>query len=228
LKLIGLNNMKKTYNKFLIILTFAIFIGGLCLYFSKGTDSKSLVPVAFGSSLESSADGDTSSTDPVATSAPSSDTTSDISFLATLVSLKNLKIDTSIFSNASFNNLQNNSVAIEAVKAGRSNPFAPIDSINNNTSVATVITNQPTQITSNSVILNGTINTMNGSADTYFEYGTSTQGAGNSTISVKQSLVGTFIKNVSGLTPKTTYFFKACAKISGVVSCGEVISFTTK
>ena len=37
-----------------------------------------------------------------------------------------------------------------------------------------------------------------------------------------------FIKNISGLSPKSNYFFKACAKIKGVATCGDIISFNTK
>lgn len=216
--------MKKTYNKFLIISTFILFIGGLCLYFYNNAGSNNFVPTAFGSSLESSADA-TSATNSDTT--PSNDIKSDISFLTTLVSLKSLKIDTSIFSNQSFNKLQNNSVTIEPVQAGRLNPFAPMNT-NNSNSVSTVVTNQPTQISDKSAVLNGTINTISGVADTYFEYGASSLGVNNITTLVKQSLVGTFVKSISGLTPKTTYSYKACAKINSVVSCGEVVSFTTK
>jgi hypothetical protein len=155
---------------------------------------------------------------------------SDIAFLTTLVSLKRIKIDTKLFSNQSFNALENNSVKIEPVKPGRVNPFAPVgtDKVNGNNaiSVAQVITDQPTQITDKTVIFNGTINTTNGVTDTYFEYGT-TMNLGTVTPIVKQSLVGTFIKNVLGLTPKTNYFYKACAKINKIASCGEVVSFTT-
>lgn len=215
--------MKKIYNKFLIISTVALFIGGVYLYFSNDLNS-TLTPVAFGSSLESS-------TGAVPLSAPVSvgdKISSDISFLTTLVSLKNIKIDTALFTNKSFNALENNAVKIEPVVAGRINPFAPISTNKTSSvvSVSKVVTDQPTQITDKTVSLNGTINTINGVTDTYFEYGTTTN-LGTVTATVKQSLVGTFIKNVLGLTPKTGYFFKACAKINGIATCGEVVSFTT-
>jgi len=217
--------MKIIYKKFLIVSTIAIFIGGVYLYFSGNLNSETIIPVALGSSLSSS-------TGTVTTSETSSSVgdkiSSDISFLTTLVSLKKIQIDTSLFTNESFKLLKNNVVKIEPVTAGRVNPFAPISATKPNTVVTTpsVVTDQPTQITDKTAILNGTVNTTSGVTDTYFEYG-KTATLGSITLTVEQSLVGTFIKNVSGLTPKTNYFFKACAKINNVALCGEVVSFTT-
>lgn len=213
--------MKKTYRKFLIISTIFIFIGITYIYFSNNLNT---TPIAFGSSLTSS-DG----TEVIPVSDGSVDKiSSDISFLTTLVSLKKIKIDTAIFTNKSFNALQNNAVKIEPVVPGRINPFAPIEVSNTNNIVSTskVITDAPTQITDKTAVLNGTINTVSGVTDTYFQYGTTTN-LGTVTPTVKQSLVGTFIKNVLGLTPKTNYFYKACAKINGTATCGDVVSFTT-
>ncbi|MFA5773730.1 MAG: hypothetical protein WC908_03615 [Candidatus Paceibacterota bacterium] len=218
--------MKIIYNKFLIISTIFLLVGGVYLYLSRDLNSGAIVSVAFGSSLASSNGTESSPITPTL----GNDIASDISFLTTLVALKQIKIDISLFTNKSFNKLQNNAVKIESVVAGRVNPFAPIDanSIINSGSGQTVITDQPTQITDKTAILNGTINTINGVTDTYFAYGTSAQSITGTTGIVKQSLVGTFIKNVSGLTTKTTYFFKACAKVNNIALCGEVISFTTK
>ena len=216
--------MKIIYNKFLIISTIIIFIGGVYLYFSNGLNSETIVPLAFGSSLSNSTEGETSS----ASLSSGDKISSDISFLTTLISLKKIKIDTTLFTNKSFKALQNNAVKIEPVVAGRINPFAPIDTNKTSNVISTpkVVTDQPTQITDRTAILNGTINTISGVTDTYFEYGTTTD-LGTITSTVKQSLVGTFIKNVLGLTPKTNYFFKACAKINKIAFCGEVVSFTT-
>lgn len=217
--------MKKFYNKFLIISTIFLLVGGVYLYISKESNGGTIVPIAFGSSLASSNGGEVSPITPTM----GNDIASDISFLTTLVSLKQIKIDTSLFINSSFNKLQNNAVKLEPVVAGRVNPFAPMDANSNtNTSGQTVITDQPAQITDKTAILNGTINTTNGVTDTYFQYGLSAQDTPNTTGLAKQSLVGTFVKNISGLTTKTTYFFKACAKINNIALCGEVISFTTK
>jgi hypothetical protein len=220
--------MKKTYHKFLIISTVAIFFSGAYIYFSNDLKNEAFVPVAFGSSLSSSNEVDnTTSTSPL-----SEKLAEDISFLTTLVSLKNITIDTNFFENNSFKILQDNRVKleIESVNPGRLNPFSPINTsaVNNikNTSSG-VVTDLPTQITETTAVLNGTINTSSKVTDIYFEYGP-TEALGTLTSTVKQSLVGTFIKTVSGLNPQTTYFSKACVKINNTALCGEVVSFTTK
>ncbi len=222
--------MKKIYNKFLIISTLVLFLGGSYLYFSNEINSVEIIPSAFGSSLEVST-GDQAST---GTPALGDKIASDISFLNTLVTLKNIKIDTEFFNNKSFKILKNNKVEISPVKAGRVNPFDPMDtfSYNNqtvggNTNMSRVTTEQPSQITTNSAILNGTINIASETALTYFEYSTSPQISNPTSVSTKQSLLGTFLKNVSGLNPGTTYYYKACVKINNVATCGENISFTT-
>lgn len=220
--------MKIIYNKFLVISTIALFMGGVYLYFSNDLSSKDIVPVAFGSSLTSS----NGSTSVEAAESQGDKISSDVSFLSTLVGLKRIKIDTALFTNKSFNRLENNAVQIEKVTAGRKNPFAPIGAgVSSSggsagTSASKVVTDQPTQITDKTVVFNGTINTTSGVTDIYFEYGTTTD-LGTLTALVKQSLVGTFIKNVSDLTPKTNYFYRACAKINNVVNCGDVVPFTT-
>jgi hypothetical protein len=219
--------MKKIYNKFLIISTIALLVGGVYLYFSGELKSTEIVPVAFGSSLVSSNIFTSSATDV----SQSEKISSDISFLTTLVSLKRIKIDTSLFTRKVFNQLQSNEVKIEKVTAGRVNPFAPIGaSISTigspSSSSSRVVTDPATQITDVSVVLNGTVNVTTGVTDTYFEYG-NTEDLGTSTDTVKQSLVGTFIKSISGLNSGTNYFYRACARINNVVSCGSTVSFTT-
>lgn len=224
--------MKIIYNKFLIISTIALFMGGVYLYFSNDLSSKDIVPVAFGSSLTSS----NGSTSAEAAVSQGDKISSDVSFLSTLVGLTRIKIDTDLFANKSFNRLENNAVQIEKVTAGRKNPFAPIgagvsnsnssSSSSTSTSASKVVTDQPTQITDKTVVFNGTINTTSGVTDIYFEYGTTTD-LGTLTALVKQSLVGTFIKNVPDLTSETNYFYRACAKINNVVNCGDVVPFTT-
>lgn len=215
---------KKRSHKFLITSLTILVLGVGYLYFSNDIKSNGVFHVAQGSSLSSTTG------DATAVTVTDSKITSDISFLSTLVSLKKIKIDISLFSNNLFNKLEDNSVRIEPVVPGRNNPFAPIDEskIVSPTSVSKVVTNQATQIAETTVTLNGTINTINGVTDIYFEYGT-TEALGLVTTMIKQqSRIGTFIKSVLDLTPKTTYFFKACAKINGASLCGDIASFTTK
>lgn len=217
--------MRKTYKKFLVVSTVFIVIGVFYSYLSNEVKSDNVVPIAYGSSLASSADADGTS----ALASIGNKITSDISFLSSLVSLKKITIDTTLFTNNSFNSLRNNSVELDSVSPGRPNPFAPMgnDGLNiASSSVSKVVTGQASGVTSTSATLNGMVNVSNGVTDVYFKYGT-TKDLGITTAIVKQSLVGTFIKSVLGLTPKTTYFYKACAKINGGETCGEIVSFTT-
>jgi len=217
--------MKNIYNKFLIVSTVALFIGGFYLYIDKDLNTKDILPIAFGSSLESSiplVEGN------IVTD-KNKKISEDTSFLKTLTSLNKISIDTLLFENPAFNSLKNNSVKIEKVEAGRVNPFAPIMVAPSSDIVklSDVVTDLPTDITDKTAILNGTVNTKTGVTDLYFEYGNN-QELGTKGSIIKQSLVGTFVENISKLNPKTTYFFKACAKINNVASCGDVVSFTTK
>lgn len=117
--------MKKIYNKFLIISTISLFIGGVYLYFSNNLNSDTILPVAVGSSLDSSNDvnSDDSKEEDVSSLKK---VNSDISFIKTLSSLKKIKIDTELFGDLNFSSLKDNRVNIGKVEAGRLNPFAPI------------------------------------------------------------------------------------------------------
>jgi hypothetical protein len=215
--------MKIIYNKFLKISVVIIFLFGVSLYFSN--NSYSLTPVAYGSSLVSTTGSGVASASPTS----SDKISSDIAFLSTLSSLETIKIDTTLFTNKAFLALRDNAIKIEPIEPGRKNPFSPIsaDSTTGVTTTSNVVTGEPTEITDKTVILNGTINITDGVTSTYFEYG-KTVDLGSVVITSEPSLVGAFIKNVLGLTPKTNYFFRACAKINNIATCGEVVSFNTK
>lgn len=216
--------MKTIHNKFLKISIITIFLFGISLYFSN--NYYSLTPVAYGSSLTSTTGGTTSSSNSVSPDKISSD----IAFLSTLSSLESIKIDTSLFTNKAFLALRDNAIKIEPIEPGRKNPFSPMSATNSTTGavpISKVVTGEPTEITDKTVILNGTMNTTDGVTSTYFEYGKTVDLESVVTTS-EPSLVGAFIKNVLGLTPKTNYFFRACAKINNIATCGEVVSFNTK
>ncbi|MEA3399023.1 MAG: hypothetical protein U9R00_00730 [Patescibacteria group bacterium] len=56
------------------------------------------------------------------------DNNEDLTFLSTLLSLNNITIDLSLFSNESFKSLEDNTVQIsKEEEVGRNNPFAPFD-----------------------------------------------------------------------------------------------------
>ena len=217
--------MKKTYKKFLIVSTIFLVIGGSYIYFANEIKTEKIIPVAYGSSLVSSTTDGLSAL----SSSLGEKIGSDVSFLSSLVSLKKITIDTTLFTNKLFTSLRNNSVKLDPVSPGRQNPFAPIgnDSSSNAYSAnSKVVTEKATQIMGTSATFNGAVNTADGVVDVYFKYGT-TKDLSITTAIVKPSLIGTFIKNVSGLTPKTIYFYKACARINNAETCGEIETFTT-
>jgi hypothetical protein len=179
------------------------------------------------SPITSSLDG--GAMNPISTGTPAdSQIAQDTAFLATLTSLTRIKIDTTLFKNNAFTSLKDNEVVIEPVTPGRTNPFASINtgpSASGASSTApAVITGQPTDLTTTTATLNGV--TSPGATASYFEYGP-TSALGKATSPSLTTLVGSFSSKVTGLTPKTNYFFRASSKINGAVVSGTVIPFTT-
>lgn len=215
------------HNKFFIVLSILILLLGVYTYFSNNLDVQAATPTPQNSPLSSTSNSPNIDS-PIS---PNNDKISkDTAFLATLTSLNKLHIDTSIFSSQSFNLLKDNTVILEPAVPGRPNPFAPINSENSTiieTPVSTVTTNEPTEITNKSALLNGTVDgSLTGITSTYFEYGP-TETLGSVTPAAKQSLVGTFFTSITGLKSKTKYYFSAVAKINGSLNYGEIITFTT-
>ncbi len=212
--------MNKTYHKFLILFSILILVAGVYFYFSNSLKSEASL-TSSASSLQSSLDGNglTSSTNKI---------TSDIAFISTLASLSRINIDTTLFTNKSFQALNDNSVKLEVGIPGRINPFAPIGNnpLLNTIYPSQVVTNTPLEIKSKTAVLSGTVDSTTGVTDAYFEYGLTKNLASKSTMSTV-SLIGVFISNITGLKPETTYFYKACSKINGATFCGDIISFNT-
>lgn len=217
--------MTKLINKFFILLVITvIFIGGY-LYFSNGQKSEAATTTSDGA-LSSTTAADASlvagSTSPV-----SEKIASDIAFISKLASLNKIKIDVSIFSNPLFTKLTDNNIEIAPSAIGRLNPFALIGlNSTKGTIVAPVVTTKDaTQVTNNSALLSGIVSESTATS-VYFEYGTN-EALGNITGPLKQSLIGGFNTIVTGLTSKTTYFYRAVSKIDNVLIYGDVISFKT-
>ena len=189
----------------------------LYVYFSQDLNSASAA-----SGLTSS-----SGTNPASTT-QNSKAELDVSFIDKLASLTSIDIDTTLFANNSFNTLRDNTVVLEPVQSGRQNPFAPIvTEASSNAVVSPVVTNPPMQITDKTAIFNGSIrNGLTGVTSSYFEYGT-TPDMGKITPGGELSLLGTFIKKVVNLTPKTNYYFRAVVKVGSVSMYGDVVTFTT-
>ncbi len=206
--------MTKFYNKFLIVSSLALLFLGVYVYFSHNLD------VEAESSLTSS------SQTPLATNSSFSQ---DTAFLATLTSLTQIKIDTSLFSNKAFNALTDNSVILEQVAIGRLNPFSiprKNDPLPLPTPVVLVTTSDATGVTPNSAMLNGATSATTGITNTYFEYGLTNKFGKVTSASIKPTR-GAFVGTVTGLKSKTQYFFRAAAKINGTVGYGTTVSFTT-
>jgi len=211
--------MNKLFNKFLILLIVVLTSLGLYLYFSNGIKSEAA----------NTTDGGLSSSSNQTTTAPTEmeqRIADDTSFISTLMSLNGIKIDTSLFSDKSFTKLNDNNVKIAVDTVGRSNPFAVIsDGGSSAQPVVSIVTNEATQVTDKTAILNGTVNDSSATG-TYFEYGASDT-LGKTTNQSKQSMIGGISALITGLTSKTTYYFRSVAKISGTLVYGETISFTT-
>jgi len=96
-------------------------------------------------------------------------------------------------------------------------------------SVPTVTTNTATNVTQNSVILNGTVNANNQSTTFWFDYG-ETSGSYDMQSST-ETVVGSSNTAVSiainGLSPATTYYYRIVAESDAGTSYGDEMSFTT-
>lgn len=92
----------------------------------------------------------------------------------------------------------------------------------------TVTTDSATGITSRKAILNGTLDDDGGFADVFcgFEWG-ETDAYGNTTPTEKKVTGETFSQVITGLSPGTTYHFRALADNKGT-AYGSDQTFTTK
>lgn len=214
--------MSTTYHKFLVSFAIVVLFTSLYFYFSNGLKTEALTPVSSGSSL--------ATTVPTSKVSIDEQIAQDTAFISTLTSLTKIKIDTTIFSNNAFINLNDNTVTIEPSPTGRANPFSPVDGnvqVSTGTPVASpVITKSAENVTASSAVLNGLVSNTTGVSVTYFEFGI-TPALTKTTIPSKPSLIGTYVGTLSGLLPKTTYYYRAAAKINGNTLYGEVVSFTT-
>lgn len=209
--------MHKRYSKFLILSFVGVSIFGVYSYFYNDLKSEA----SSESSIVSSLDINSLSVSDNASNKAAEDT----AFLMKLASLTRINIDTSLFEEKTFSSLVDNNIKIEPVPYGRINPFSPTEksAVVKSSPVKTL---EASQITTISAVLNGTIE-GSVSNNIYFEYGT-TENLGKVTSKVIPSLVGGIAYNISGLTPKTTYFFRATSNINGVLTFGETMSFNTK
>ena len=214
--------MQKKHNKFLIALFILVCIIGVYSYFYKDLKSEAATS---DSSLTSSLD--TTAGTP---KTGSDDVITDTAFIMNLNSLKSIKIDTSLLESQPFTLLKDNNIKLDPVPYGRINPFSPIDNntvtntINNKT-VISIKANTATQISDKFATLNGSLDGAT-SNNVYFQYGI-TQTLGKNTPKSNLSLIGNFSSNLTNLTSKTTYFFRAVANVNGTLIYSDIISFNT-
>jgi len=78
-----------------------------------------------------------------------------------------------------------------------------------------------------SATLNGYVETNGTYTTRWFEWGTSTNYLYNTTTRTGQSASGNFSQYISGLTPNTTYYFRAVAQGNSGLIYGNVSTFTT-
>jgi len=212
----------RKYNIILIVSAVALLFFGVYTYFYKGLNVEAQTPLSSSISSQSGAT-------PLESITSDNEISADTAFLLTLTSLTKIKIDTSLFGNVAFQRLNDNTVNLEQVEAGRPNPFAPISNITSDAQaqISPVTTNQPVKITAKTAALSGTISDPSIASSTYFEYGP-TPTLGKVTPQATPSLIGTYVTTITGLTSQTTYFYRAVAKIRGTPLYGEVISFVTQ
>lgn len=212
--------MHRTHSKFLAISFVAVLVLGAYSYFYNDIKSEASSNSSLSSSLN------TTNTSLVSTSAK---ITEDTAFLMKLVSLTQIKIDTSLFTNRGFNALINNNMDLGQASYGRINPFSPVGGADNAQvakPVALVRTSPAILVTANSAILVGSIVSAT-SNNIYFDYGPIPT-FGKQTPKVTPSLIGgDFSFKITGLNTKTNYFFRSTALINGVLVYGEVMSFST-
>ncbi|MBI3337366.1 MAG: hypothetical protein HY005_01935 [Candidatus Staskawiczbacteria bacterium] len=89
-------------------------------------------------------------------------------------------------------------------------------------------TNSATNIQDVSVTLGGNLYDLGGdySSNVWFQYGTTTS-YGYETIRISQNYAGYFNQNVYGLSPNTTYHFRAVVQNSYAINYGQDVTFTT-
>ena len=207
-----------------IILGFVVIgaIAGAGLYFLAGSNSKSKAqPLSSQTGATANAGAQGGST-----------TVNSDDFLGLLLNISSIKLDDSLFTMQSFRSLRDFSTTLtKDVTSGRPNPFAPIgqDASQDISGSYTVTTVQPAQVTATSALLGAVLPQGLVPAERWFEWGTDANGPyPNQTPKVQQNLNnGTYSFALTGLTPNTTYYVRAAARVGSVQFFGTVVPFKT-
>lgn len=219
--------MKTNIKKIIIVLVVIVLAFVAYQYFfAKETPAK---PSTALSSSKTATNTTSATTAKTTTTAKAPAVKKEADFLSTLLNISKIKVDGTIFSSPSFNSLQDNNVPIvNEQTAGRPNPFAPLEGANveiaNSVPVTTI---EASLVTTTSATIAGAIASDIKAQTRYFEWGTSESKLDKQIIVADQSMVGTFTKNLTGLTPKTTYYYRAVISVGTNKISGEIMSFTT-
>ncbi len=147
-------------------------------------------------------------------------------FLDTLLNLRGISLDETIFTSNEFGTLQDFTITlIQPGTHGRPNPFAPIGSDDTSVSVETILTLPAANVSSSSAVFNGSLVSTLTPTERWFEWGTTTAPATRTPSIFSAS--ASFTTTLSGLNPLSTYYYKAAAKAGGVLYYGPVVSFKT-
>ena len=215
--------MKTNLKKIIIVIVVLVVAFIAYQYFFTGSKASS------SNQALTSSKSSTTTTVKANTATPQTKVDKDTAFLSTLLSISKIKVDGTIFSSPSFSSLQDNNVPVTNEEVvGRTNPFAPLDGGKAEVlTIDPVITIPASLITSSSATLSGSIASDIKAQSRSFELGKSETVLDQEVIVKDQSLVGTFTKNITGLSPKTTYYYRAVIKVGANKINGSVMSFTT-
>lgn len=128
--------MKTNIKKIIIVLVvIVVAIVAYQYFFAKETPAK---PATALSSSKTATNTTSATTANTATTAKVPAAKKDTDFLSTLLNISKIKVDGTIFSSPSFNSLQDNNVPIiNEETVGRSNPFAPLEGVQNTLNINT-------------------------------------------------------------------------------------------
>ena len=90
-------------------------------------------------------------------------------------------------------------------------------------------TDDATSLTATSATLNAHGKSTDGSARAFFRWGTSPDNLTNTTpgVTYPANVEGPHAETITGLSPSTTYYFRACATDNNGTGCGELHDFKT-